>query len=123
MAGGSGAAEGGGPMTLNERLRKALAPVGLPVLPDVDTRHRERCVTFNYELLPCQFADGRPLYDRALIQVHLFLPLKENGLRLRGRVRAALAGAGFAWPEVVDATGAEGQHYVFETEIILKLEE
>lgn len=110
-------------MNLNQRLIKALSPLGLPAAPDVDVKHRNRTFTFNYELLPTQFADGRPLYWRALVQVHLFLPLEEDSVALRGMVPGILAGAGFTWPEVVDATDGQSQHYVFETETIMKVED
>lgn len=109
-------------MNLNQRLIKALSPLGLPAAPDVDVKHRNRTFTFNYDLLPDQFADGRPLYWRALVQVHLFLPLEEDSVALRGMIPGILAGAGFTWPEVVDATDGQSQHYVFETETIMKVE-
>lgn len=65
-------------MTVNQRLIQALCPLRLPVEPEVDTRYQSRCITFNYDLLPVQFADNRPILHKALIQVHLFLPLTEN---------------------------------------------
>ena len=36
----------------NQRLIAALEPLGLPVVPDVDTKHRPRVLVFNYDLLP-----------------------------------------------------------------------
>lgn len=110
-------------MTLNQRLIAALEPLGLPVVPDVDTKHRPRVLVFNYDLLPFQPADNRPLWYRALIQVHLYLPLKENGVGLAGQVAAALAGAGMTWPEIIDATDEETQHRVFECETLVRKDE
>lgn len=106
-------------MTLNQRLIAALEPLGLPVVPDVDTGHRARVLVFNYDLLPVQPADNRPTWYRALLQVHLYLPLGENGQGLVGRTAAALAGAGMTWPEIIDATDEETQHKVFECEALI----
>lgn len=110
-------------MTVNQRLIQALCPLRLPVEPEVDTRYQSRCITFNYDLLPVQFADNRPILHKALIQVHLFLPLTENSVRIRWEVAQALADGGFGWPEITDASDSEGQHFVFETETITKQEE
>lgn len=106
-------------MSLNQQIITALAPVGLPVRPHWDTGQLERCITFQYNLIPAHFAGNRPLCRRALIQVHLFLPLGENGLETRRALAAALAAGGFDWPEEVDASDGEGQHFVFETGIYL----
>lgn len=110
-------------MMLNQRLRTALEQLGMPVLPDVDTGNRERCMVFHYDLRPAQFAGNEPCWYKALVQVHLFLPLGEDGVALQGQVIRALAGAGFTWPEVVDATDEEGQHKVFECELLLGKDE
>ena len=110
-------------MTLYQRLSTALKPLGIPVQPDVDTKNRERCIVFHYDLRPVQFAGNRPCWYKALVQVHLFLPLGEDGVVLQGRVIRALAQAGFTWPEVVDATDEEGQHKVFECELLLGKDE
>lgn len=109
-------------MTINQRLRQALEPLGLPVVPGTDTGHRDWCVTFNYDLIPTQWADGRPLLSRALVQVHLFCPLSESPIGMRGRMAEALAAAGFSYPEAVDASDDNSQHIVLETEIITSLE-
>ena len=112
-------------MNVNRRLRDALRHLGLPVAFNVDLRHRERCITFNYTQIPFQFADGRPVYWKYLVQVHLFLPLAEDSLPLREGAAGALVEAGFAWPEIQDLTGESGrqagpdkQHIILETEIV-----
>ncbi len=88
-------------MTLNQRIIQVLSPLGLPVVPDVDTLHRPRCLVFNYDLLPAQPADNRPTWYKALIQVHLYLPLGNDGRELRRQVMEALVDAGMTWPEIV----------------------
>jgi len=119
LAGGQSAAEGGGEMTLNQRIIQVLSPLGLPVVPDVDTLHRPRCLVFNYDLLPAQPADNRPTWYKALIQVHLYLPLGNDGRELRRQVMEALVDAGMTWPEIIDATDDETQHKVFECETLV----
>lgn len=110
-------------MTLNQVIRAGLEPLGLPVVPDVDTQHRPRCFTFHYDLLPVQFRDNGPAWYQALVQIHLFLPLGENSLALVERTAHALVLAGLTWPEVVDGTDESGQHKIFECEALVPLQE
>lgn len=110
-------------MTVNEQLIAALKPVGLALAPNVYTGEADRYITFNYNELPANFADDTPMWYRALIQVHLFMPLGVNSIPYRRKIIGQLSAGGFTWPEVVDATDEDGQHYVFETEIYTDLEE
>lgn len=105
-------------MTVNETIIAALEGLGDPVVPGLYTGKAKRYYSFNYDLLPAHFADNHPLFDRALIQVHFFAPLGFNSLKRRRDTREALVAAGFGWPEVVDASDQNTQHFVFETEII-----
>lgn len=108
-------------MTAGERLKAALAPLGLPVKPDAYMGEEEQYITYNYDLLPVLYADDRPHFFRALIQVHLFAPRGVATSALRTGIMQALAGAGFPWPEVENAGDQDGQHYVFETETVEQL--
>ncbi len=126
MAGAEGPAEGGGGVTaskLNAHFQKTLESLGLPVVPGTAVGGEERVMTYNYTLLPLQHADNRPLFLKALAQVHLFLPRRENSVMLRSRIISALLLGGFSFPEVIDATDETGQHYVYETSIVLSLED
>jgi len=105
-------------MTVNQRIIGALQALELPVVPQVDTRHRDRCVTFNYDLIPLQFADNRPNWYKALIQIHLLYPVGENSIPARRGILSALAAAGFTWPEVIDDSDETTQHFIFETEAL-----
>lgn len=105
-------------MTINAQIIKALAPLGFPIAPDIYTGTEAVYITFNYDLLPAEFADNCPSYWRALVQVHLFAPLSTNLVGQRWKVVSALSSAGFTWPEVVDATDQDAQHFVYETEIM-----
>lgn len=106
-------------MTLNQRLTEALSGLGVPVVPNVYTGAESQYITFNYDEVPIQFAGNRPIYAKALIQVHLFCTLTYNSLAQRRKVVEAITDAGFTWPEVIDATDQETQHFIFETETIL----
>lgn len=110
-------------MGLNERIKTALLQFGDPVVPGLSTGEETRYYTFNYDLIPCQFAGNRPVYYKALVQVHLFAPLTFNYIRRTAETAQALAGAGFTWPDVVDASEKDARHFVFECEAITKNEE
>ncbi len=105
-------------MTINEAIIQALEGFGDPVVPGLYTGEAKRYYSFNYDLLPANFADNRPLFDRALIQVHFFAPLGFNSMKHRRDTRAALVAAGFGWPEIIEASDQDAQHFVFETEIL-----
>lgn len=109
--------------TLNRRNIGALQGLKLPVVPQVDTKHREKCITFNYDEIPFQFAGNRPSWYKALIQVHLLYPVGENSIVIRRSVLSALTKAGFSWPELIDASDEDTQHFIFETEAITPIEE
>lgn len=104
-------------MTVNESIIKALAPFGDPVAPNIYTKGKSRYYTFNYDLVPARFADNGPLFYKALIQIHFVCPLNDNSIRRRRETIQAIVAGGFGWPEVVDASDRDTQHYVFETEI------
>lgn len=108
-------------MTLNQRIIGALQGLRLQVVPQVDTKHRDKCITFNYEEIPFQFTDNRPNWYKALIQVHLIYPVGENSIPARRGVLSALTKAGFPWPEIVDASDEDTQHFIYETEAITPL--
>ena len=116
-------------MTLNQRIREALEPIGLPVVPDVDTQQRERCLVFNYSTLPTRHADDAPAFELYLVQVHYVCPSGWNSLEERRAVKRALFAAGFSWPEETPASdstqknGENKQHYVFECEWLEGIED
>ena len=112
-------------MTLNGKIIQALSGFGYPVVPDLYTGTAERYYTFNFDLIPAQFADGRPLFHRALIQVHYFCPLGDNSIKQRADTVKALIAAGFTYPAEINATENEKQngvepcqHFVFECEAV-----
>lgn len=107
-------------MTLNKRIIEALESLGLPVLPWMDTQQYERCLIFNYSVLPTGHADDAPAFELYLVQVHYICPSGYNSLSERKAVKRALFRAGFSWPEETPANDSaqknsgNKQHYVFE---------
>lgn len=103
-------------MTVDERLTKALAHLGLDIDNAVGFSKSKRYLTFNYSTLPEVFADDAPHYERYMVQVHLFMPLGENISKLKRQVKQALFDADFTWPTTEDASDEDGRHIVFECE-------
>lgn len=107
-------------MSLDERIKAALDTTGLPVAAGTELRSPPSYYTFNYDLLPHRFASDVPWLYRALIQVHLFCPLRFDAAKQRKRALKALVMAGFGWPEVIDASERDSQHFVFECEAMIE---
>ena len=111
-------------MTINERVKTALAEFELPVKPDRYSGDSESYFVFNYTTSGAMFADNAPGYDIYLVQVHYFCPMGVNTITTRKRVKQLLHGAGFTWPEETNVsdsptknTDDDKQHIVFECEI------
>lgn len=86
------------------------------VFPMVYTGPLMKYVVWNYEIIGQVWAEGQPHAARYLVQVHLYLPSKEEP---RGAILAlsqALDAAGFTWPDLVNASDNEGQHWTLECE-------
>lgn len=103
-------------MSVDSTLQTALAPMGIPVSPNLYKGSALEYITTNYNVLPEVFADRAPNAARYLVQVHYLLPTGKNPNPMIGDISNALWYAGFTWPSVVNASDDEGQHYVFECE-------
>lgn len=86
------------------------------VFPIVYTGPLLRYVVWNYDVQPSVWAERAPHAARYLVQVHLYLPHKEDPRTQLLAIQRALFDARFTWPEITDASDAEGQHWVFECE-------
>lgn len=104
-------------MTLNEMIIEALTPIGWLVAPSVKEDEAKNYFTFNYTSIPVMFGDDAPRAERYLIQVHLFCPDNFSSFMTRRRAKQLLFGYGFTYPTVIDASDAEGQHWVMECEM------
>lgn len=104
-------------MTVDERIKAALDVFDDPVENSVYQGKAAQYYTFNYSTLGADFGDDAPQHERYLVQVHFFAPLNVNVTSRVRETKGALFGAGFTWPETVNASDENGRHIVFECEI------
>ena len=84
------------------------------VFPNVYTGPLLRYVVWNYDEIPAVYAERAPRASRYLVQVHFYLPQKEEPLEGIQALRRALFDRQFTWPSLTDASDSGGQHYVLE---------
>lgn len=104
-------------MSIESRIRLALATFEHKVYPDTYNGKDEAYFVFNYNTIPDDFGNNQPNHERALIQVHLFCPHGFNSVQLRKDVKLALLHAGFTYPYTTNASDEDGQHWVFEFQV------
>lgn len=105
-------------MSVNEVLRSALAPTGLPCVPDTHTPGAETYYTFSVDTVPAAWGNNAPDAEICDVSVHLWAPGQANVLALRAQTRRLLSEAGFTWPSETDASDEDGQHYLYECQIL-----
>lgn len=103
-------------MNVDVMLDQALTSVGLPAYPNTYTGKRLEYLTWNYTEIPAVYAERAPRAARYLIQVHYYLPHKEDPSAKKQLLRNALFNAGCTWPSIENSSESEGQHWVFECE-------
>ena len=86
------------------------------VFPHLYTGPLLKYIVWNYSAFPTLWAENRPAAARYLVQVHFYLPHKENPRTAILALSHALFDAGLTWPSVTDAADEEGQHWVLECE-------
>lgn len=113
-------------MTTLEHIVRAIEIFGFPYSPGVYTGPEEHWFTYNYvddygEL----FGDDESLETVNRIQLHYFLPVKENYLKMKNEIRDALLREGFTYPEIesMDDQNPDIRHLIFECEIEEEREE
>jgi len=116
MAGNQSAKAGEGAMSVDAKLKKALAVFGDPVANAVYYGEAKRYYVFNYSTMGAGYADDEPTCERYMIQVHLFAPLSENITKRVKETKKALNAAGFTWPSTENASDEDSRHIVFECE-------
>lgn len=114
-------------MSVEARVKAALDvfcdPVEKSVLDAAAKQHPARYYTFSCNSFGDDFGDDAPGCERCLVSIHLFAPLNENCIQRVKATKRALFAAGFTWPQSVDATDQDGQHYVLECETAQPIEE
>lgn len=97
---------------------KAITPFNLPHAPDVyEGKQIDRWFTYNYADDRGHFeADDEPSDRLVSLQLHLFMPGRENFLGIKEQVREALFSTGeFTYPAVTNLGVTDGKrHLVFE---------
>lgn len=107
-------------MSVNKRIIEAVQDIA-PCFPweayegNEDPQLKSYFV-FDYCVYPLIFGDDTPYLERYAIQLHYFCPLSENSLSARKKARNAIYRAGFTFPEEINGSDNEGQHYVFDFE-------
>lgn len=105
-------------MTVNEKIKHALSPFGIPVVADFYGGGKDEYFTFNYaDDRATDFGDDAPQHVVAYMQIHWFLPRNKDYLELKKKIRNALFRAGFTYPEITVLTEKGIRHVVFECEI------
>lgn len=103
---------------IDTTIRTALAPLGLPVEPNEYEGSAQEYISFVYSELGVLYAEGKPHAIRYILDVHWYLPRDKNPESGKNRIRHLLHNAGATWPNIVNASDKEGQHYAFECEML-----
>lgn len=110
-------------MTVGEQVKQALGGLRLPLEQGTYTGTSSTYITYNYDLIPFQFADNQVVWYRALVQVHLVAPLQTPIMSLAHRALSLLVVGGFTAPEVIDTHEPERRHIVLECELAVPASE
>lgn len=113
-------------MTVNEIIRTALAPFGYPCKPNIYEGSERKYFTFNVaDERGTDFGDNEPGSILLNMQIHFFLPRKENYISEKKKIREALFAAGFTYPVVTELIETENniRHIVYECDITEEREE
>ncbi len=105
-------------MSIDERIRTALQPIVSTVSPNLYDGPETEYIVYQYDEAGILYAGDRPRMILFRLMVHLFLPTGQNPRSLKRRIREALHEAGGTWPAVTNAGDRDGQHYVFECEMM-----
>lgn len=102
-------------MSCDEAINDAFGEI-LPLFPNVYTGEDLRYLVYNYFVIPQVYAEHVAHAARYSVQLHLYLPHKENPNAVKLAIINACVAAGFTFPSMTNASDKEGQHYVFEFE-------
>lgn len=104
---------------LNQVLLNALRPICSNVYPDVYTGKETEYIVFTFDIRPDNFGDDFPFHLTYDVRVHYLAPLKKDVIRNRVNILVALSNiVGATYPEEVNATDEEGQHYVYDFQVM-----
>lgn len=109
-------------MSVDKALQAALRPLGLPVFPNKYTGSELEYLVTNWTMIPALNAGDLARAARYLVQVHYYLPDKQNPNEMLEAICRALVAADCTCPEILgtdEESGsryAHGQHWVIECE-------
>lgn len=106
-------------MNVNEVIVAALSEFGDPVvegeyISQPNAPDPERYYSFVTSSMGADYADDEPSHEVALVWVHFHCPRAYDSCDRVAATKRALFVADMSWPEVVNASDADGQHIVFE---------
>lgn len=110
-------------MDLDTLITTTLSPLGYPVYANQYNGDDDIFFVFNYTTYPDGFWDDAANAEKYLVQIHLFAPHGDNINALRKKTKKTIANAGFVWPSEVNASETSCQHYVYECEIIMEIDD
>ena len=110
-------------MSIDAVLQAALTPLGPKVFPNKYTGKELEYFVTNWTMIPTLNAGDLAHAARYLVQVHYYLPDKENPNEMLEAICRALVAADFTCPEVIDVddsapslNNAHGAHWLIECE-------
>lgn len=103
-------------MSCDSALQAALKPLGLPVYPNKYTGPALEYIVTNRTMLGAAHGGDYAQAARYLVQVHYYLPDKQNPNPMLAQICQRLAEADFTCPDIVQADSDHGQHYAIECE-------
>lgn len=104
-------------MSALEAIRMALSSYAYPKVPQRYEGKEKKYFTYNYAADHGRdFGDDEPGCNEVTVQVHFFLPLKENFQKEKNRIRYLMYTSGFTWPEVtvLEEDDTQMRHIIFE---------
>lgn len=117
-------------MSVNKAIRDALEEyiaAGWPCTPDDDReKDAEHYIAFN----PASdggadYGDDLPCHNVQEMYIHMYLPIEENYLKHKKRIRQLLVAGGFSYPDVTVITDPDREgyrHIIFDCEYIAESE-
>ena len=113
-------------MSALEAIRLALADISYPKVPYRYEGKETKYITYNYAADNGRdFGDDGPGCNEVSVQIHFFMPLKENFQKEKTRIRQLLFFQGFTWPEVMvlEENDTKTRHIIFECDYTENIEE
>lgn len=106
---------------IEEIIRTAITPIVSVCRPNLvpdPAQHETEYVSFSFSETPVLFGDDEPVAFKYRVTLHYVCPAEQNPYEKKKQIRSALVVAGFTSPYITNASDADGQHYVFESEYV-----